>query len=106
MRILFDESVPRPLRRHLRRHEIRTVPEAGWAGKDNGELLALAERDFDVMITADQNIPYQQNIAGMNLRVIVLKAPSNRLEHLEPLMAEARRKLTMLERGQIVRVGR
>jgi predicted nuclease of predicted toxin-antitoxin system len=72
MRLLLDECVPRRLRRELPNHEVRTVPEMGWAAKENGELLRLAESHFDVLITADQKLRYQQSVSGRNIAVVVL----------------------------------
>lgn len=62
MRLLLDESLPRGLKRHLSAHDVATVPEQGWAGKSNGELLRLAEEEFDAFLTADQNVEFQQNL--------------------------------------------
>ena len=87
MRILLDECVPRPLRRELPDHEVRTVVEMGWAGKRNGELLRLlAAEHFAVFLTTDQNLQYQQNLHGLQVAVVVLIAPTNRLDDLVPLM--------------------
>jgi hypothetical protein len=66
---LLDECVPRRFRRELPHHEVRTVPEMGWAAKENGELLRLAESRFDVLITADQKLKYQQSVSGRNIAV-------------------------------------
>lgn len=67
MRILLDECVPARLGRELVEHEVRTVPEMGWASRANGELLALAEGKFDVFLTTDQRISYQQAVAKFNI---------------------------------------
>ena len=73
MRILFDHDVPRPLRRHLTDHEVDTARERGWAELSNGELLNEAEREgYQVLITADQKMTYQQNIARRTFGVVVL----------------------------------
>jgi hypothetical protein len=74
LRILFDKNVPVGLRRFLDQHEVRTVDELNWPPQlENGELLKAAERAaFDVLVTADQNIPYQQNLAGRKLAFVVL----------------------------------
>jgi hypothetical protein len=74
MRLLLDESLPRGLKRHLSSHKVTTVPEQGWAGKSNGELLRLAEEEFDAFLTADQNVEYQQNLGSYRLDVVVLAA--------------------------------
>lgn len=65
MRILLDESLPRRLSQTLAEHAVSTVVEAGWSGIQNGKLLALAAEQFDVFITADQNLQYQQNLATL-----------------------------------------
>jgi hypothetical protein len=86
MRVLLDECVPRALRRELLGHEVKTVAEAGWAGLKNGELLQLAAAQFDLLLTVDRNLEYQQNFAGLALAVIVVHAPSNDVAVLRPLM--------------------
>lgn len=67
-------------------HEVATVAQAGWSGKKNGELLRLAATRFDVFITADQNLQYQQNLAALPIAVVVLKAVRSDLETLGPLV--------------------
>jgi hypothetical protein len=62
MRLLLDENLPRKLAEHLLGHECRTVVECSWSGKTNGELLRLADSQFDVLLTLDKNLPYQQNL--------------------------------------------
>jgi PIN like domain len=92
MRILLDECVPRPLRHELPGHDVRTVPEMGWAGKKNGELLQLmAQQAFEVFLTVDQNLRFQQNLSGAGVGIIVLVAPTNRLADLVPLMSRSKR---------------
>ncbi|NWG31862.1 MAG: DUF5615 family PIN-like protein [Rhodocyclaceae bacterium] len=86
MRILLDESLPRRLRYAFEGHEVVTVVEAGWSGAKNGKLLALAAARFEVFVTVDQNLQYQQNLAALPLAVVVLKAPDNRLATLLPLV--------------------
>jgi len=85
MRVLLDECLPRRLRQHLGGHEITTVPEAGWAGRKNGELLRLAAGSFDVLLTIDASVEFQQNVSALPIAVIALSARSNRLEDLVPL---------------------
>ncbi len=74
MRVLFDNGVPRPLRRYLKPHRVTLSKELGWAGYSNGELLRRAAQDFDVLITTDSNLPYQQNLTKYDIAVIVLRA--------------------------------
>ena len=104
MKLLLDESLPRGLKRDLAAHEVVTVPEQGWAGKDNGELLSLADKQFDVFVTADQGIEYQQNLVGFGIAIVTLAAQSNRLEDLRPLMPELLSALGELKRGQVYTV--
>ncbi len=66
MKILIDESLPRYLKRMLAEHDAQTVQDMGWAGIKNGKLLNLAESEFDVFLTADKNIRYQQNLKGQS----------------------------------------
>ena len=105
MRVLLDESLPRPLGRLLVGHAVRTVGQAGWASFKNGLLLQLAATDFDVLITADQNIEFQQNLETLPLAVVVLVADSNRLESLEPLVPKIVEALDGLGPKKLIRVG-
>src|SRR5882724_420426 len=105
MRVLLDECVPQRLRHDIVGHEVRTAPEKGWASKTNGELLRLAEAEFDVFVTTDQRLRYQQNLAGMKLAVVVLVAPRNKLELLRPLVPELLRILPVLKPGEVRDVG-
>ena len=86
MRILLDEDLPRRLGALLVGHEYFTVSRSGWAGIKNGKLLALAATRFDVFLTMDQNLEFQQNLATLPIAVLVVKALSNRMEHLVPLV--------------------
>ena len=87
MKILFDEGVPKQLRRLLARDDITLVEEKGWKGIKNGRLLQLAEENgFDVLITADQNLKYQQNLKGRRIGIVVL--PYNRRKWM-PLLVPA-----------------
>lgn len=79
MKLLLDECIDRRLAKELVGHFIRTVPQLGWAGIKNGKLLALAEQEFDVFITVDRNLSFQQNLPKFNIAVIVLHAKSNKL---------------------------
>jgi len=103
-RILLDECLPRDLKKSLEGHDATTVPEAGWASKDNGDLLALASTDYDVFVTVDRNLTFQQNIANLKIAVIVLVARGNRLVDLQPLVPSLLKALGTIERGQVVRL--
>lgn len=85
-RVPLDECVPCRLRDDLTGHEVRTVPEMGWASLKNGDLLRLAEPLFDVFVTSDQRLSYQQSVASLQLAVVVLVAKRNKLEFLRPLV--------------------
>jgi len=104
MRLLLDESVPRRLRRALPEHVVRTAVEMGWSGVKNGELLLLAAAEFDALITVDQNLPHQQNVANLPIAVIVLVAASNELETLLPLIPNLDTALAALVPWSLVRV--
>src|SRR5262245_17466383 len=105
MRVLLDECLPRRLKKLLTGHDVQTVPEAGWAGKKNGELLALLAGRFEVFVTIDKNMVYQQNLTQVSFGVVVLSARSNRLADLEPLVPKVLDALRGLKPGQLVRVG-
>ncbi len=76
MRILFDQGVPAPLRGFLEGHTVATAYETGWAALENGELLLSAEGQFDALITTDQSLRHQQNLAGRRLAILVLPTTS------------------------------
>lgn len=107
MRVLIDECAPSALRHALARrgHNCRTVQEAGWFGKKNGELLSLAENEFDVLITVDTNLRYQQNLAGRKIAVMLLLARSNRLEILSHYFPACARALETIKPGDFIEVG-
>lgn len=86
MRILIDECLPKRPKLEFADYFVQTVPEAGWASKQNGELLRLAEKEFDVLLTNDRNIEHQQNLKQFDLAFIVLVAPTNDINDLRPLM--------------------
>jgi predicted nuclease of predicted toxin-antitoxin system len=104
MRILLDESLPIELRTELPSHDVRYVRELGWSGLKNGELLARAGPSFDVLLTADQNLEYQQNLSALPIAVVVLVARSNRLEQLRPLLSRLLAVLSSLQPCTLVRV--
>src|SRR5437868_1056826 len=105
MRILLDECVPRPLRRELSGYDVRTVPEMGWSGKKNGVLLPLiTSHNFDVFLTTDQNLRYQQNLRAAGIAILVLVAPTNRFADLSPLMPQVRATLPTLQPGDLVEI--
>ena len=104
MRVLLDECVPRKLRNELPGHDVKTVAEMKWAGTKNGALLQRAASEFDALITVDQGIPYQQNLAGMTLALVIIQAPNNDIKDLRPKLPEVLRVLSTIHPGQVVRV--
>jgi predicted nuclease of predicted toxin-antitoxin system len=106
MRVLIDECAPSALRHTLteRGHICRTVQEAGWSGKKNGELLDLAENEFDVLITVDTNLRYQQNLIGRKVAIVVLRATSNRLVHLKSYFDTCARALSTIKPGDFIEI--
>jgi predicted nuclease of predicted toxin-antitoxin system len=88
MRILLDESLPHDLARLILDHQVSTVRHEGWASVKNGKLLALAATKFDVFITADRNLEFQQKLTKLPVAVVVLVARKNRVQDLEPLLPQ------------------
>ncbi len=104
MRILLDESVPRQLAPLLTGHQVSTVPQQGWAGIKNGDLVRRAEGCFDVFITGDRNLQYQQNLTGVEIGIVVLAAVTTRLNDLLPLIPAALQAIETIRPGEVVRV--
>jgi predicted nuclease of predicted toxin-antitoxin system len=105
MRLLLDECVPRPLKRDFVGHEVSHVRDLDWSGKRNGEILDLmVKAGFQVFITVDRNLEFQQNIQARGLGVVVMIARTNRRKDLEPLVPKALALLPSLHSGQLVRV--
>ena len=105
MRILVDECVDERLRHSFRGHDCETARFAGMAGLKNGRLLEAAEAaGFQVLITVDQNIPDQQNLAGRSISLMILCGPTNRLSDLEPLIPAVILALDSISPGVIIRV--
>jgi len=106
VKILLDECLPRDLRKHLVGHECQTVPQAGLAGVANGELLTRAERSgWQVLMTMDQGIPYQQNLTGRTVSLAIVRAKSNRLPDLLPHVPAILAALRSLKPGEVVQIG-
>jgi hypothetical protein len=106
VRILLDECLPRRLKRAFAGHHVRTVPEAGWASRKNGDLLAVAQEQFDVLLTVDRNLSVEQDVSRYRIAVVVMSAPSNRLADLEPLAPAVLAVLDAARPGTILRVAR
>jgi hypothetical protein len=88
VRVLLDECVDWRLSRDIAGHDVKTARQMGWATIANGELLALAEERFDVFVTVDRNLSFQQNLVSYRIAVVVLRAPTNRLADLRQLVPE------------------
>jgi hypothetical protein len=86
-------------------HECQTVRRAGYGSKKNGELLMLAEGLWDVLLTSDRNIKYQQNMIGRSMSILILRAKSNRMKDLLPLMPACAEALLSIRAGRVVEVG-
>lgn len=106
MRLLLDESVPRRLKRYLTAHDVDSVHDRKWDGLKNGALLKVAEAEYDVLITTDQNLPHQQHLPHFGIRVVVLAGLTNRLEDLVPLIPDLLGHCETLQEGQLAIVSR
>lgn len=105
MRVLLDECMPRKLWRDLIGHEVYTVTQEGWSGKRNGELLALMnQKGIEVLVTADQNLVHQQNLAAFGVSVIVMIAVRNKPAMLRPLIPDVLNALTTIKPGDFVEI--
>lgn len=104
VRVLLDESIPRQLASLLTEHRVSTVPRQGWSGLGNGELLRRASGEFDVLVTGDQNLEYQQNLVGLGVGIIVISAPNNRVETITGLAPRIAAAIVEVRPGQVVRV--
>lgn len=104
MRLLLDACVPKGLREGLSEHEVRTAPEMGWGDLDNGDLLDAMEGQFDVLVTVDRGLPHQQHIADRPFGLVLLRAKSNRLGDLLPLVPDLLAKLSSIEAGAVQEV--
>jgi len=99
--ILLDECVPARLARELAPHSVTTVQRRGWAGIKNGDLLALAQNEFDVLITVDRKLSKEQDLTNFTIAVVLLRAATNRLEHLRPLAGKILEKLADAPAGAV-----
>jgi hypothetical protein len=100
VKLLLDECIDRRLAGEFMGYEVKTVPQMGWAGIKNGQLLTLAESEFDVFITVDRNLSFQQNLPSFGIVVIVLHTFSNRLADLKPLVPKVLEALTTAAKGK------
>ncbi len=105
MKILLDECVPKRFARLLSEHDVVTTPQAGWAGITNGELLKRAAKDFDVLVTVDRNLAFQQNPSNLLLPVIVIHARSNKLKDLLHHVPALQQTLSSMLARQVYHIG-
>jgi hypothetical protein len=105
MRVLLDECVTRYLKRDFTGHEVLTVEEAGFKGLKNGRLLQTASGQYDVLVTVDQNLQYQQNLKTLVLAIFVLKAKRSTYPMLKLLMPQVLETLEKIKPGEIIIVG-
>ena len=106
MRVLLDENLPRQLKRHFTADiEVLTVQEQGWSGIKNSELLRLAAGEFDVFLTMDRGVEFQQNLQSLARGMLIIRGPSNRFEDLQPLISEVHHALNTIQPGPVRRVG-
>jgi len=100
LRILLDECIDRRFAGEIAGHDVKTVEDMGWKGVKNGKLLSLCEKEFDVFITVDQNLPHQQNLSALNVAVLILAAPTNKLSDLKRLVPTILAELLLAKRRQ------
>ena len=105
MRVLLDECVDRRLAADIQGHDVKTVPEAGWAALKNGDLLSRAQHEFGALVTTDRNLPFQQDLSRFSIAVIVLRAQSNRVTDLRRLIPGLLAALPVARRGAVTWVG-
>ena len=105
MKLLLDENLPHQLRHELPNHDCFTVAYMGWGGIENGQLLALAtSAGFDALLTKDANLQYEQNLKNLPIAVVVLRAASNDMDDIRPLLPALLEALTHLPPKQVTHV--
>ena len=106
MRILIDECLDQKLRNSLPGHDCQSARYAGFSGLKNGELLTRAEAaGFDLLLTVDQGLEYEQNLSKRRIAVVILRAKSVRLKDLLPLVPACLAQLKSVQRGQVLKIG-
>jgi len=106
LKILLDECIDRRFAREFGDLYVRTVPQMGWAGIKNGELMRLAEVEFDVFVTVDRNLSYQQDIPRYSISVIVIRSVSNRYQDLEPFSDQVLDAIKQAKPGSVTVISR
>lgn len=103
MKLLFDQGTPAPLRAYLPEHSVDTLAEKGWSDKDNGELLKLAEASgYEILVTTDQNMRHQQNLAGRQIGIVVLLSAN--WPEVRHRTREIVRAITVVRSGEVIEV--
>jgi predicted nuclease of predicted toxin-antitoxin system len=105
MKILLDECITKRLKTKLTEYQVTTVFEMGWRGLKNGNLMTKAvENNFDIFLTIDKNIEFQQNLNNYQIAVVVLNTPNSKIEFLEQLMPKFKQDIKTFERGKIYKI--
>ncbi len=105
MRVLIDACLPVKFKSHLGLVNATTVRERGWQHKKNGELLEVAQHEFDVLVTMDKRMPDQQRLSRYSIAVVILRARSNRLADLIPLTSKLLQALEEAKKGCALEIG-
>ena len=105
MRILLDEDLPRRLASVFVGHNVSTVQRSGWTGVKNGKLPGLAAAEFEVFLTMDRNLEFQQNLAALPIAVLVMEAVSNRMEHIVPVVPAILKALSHIPPKSLRKIG-
>lgn len=105
MQVLIDECVDWRLSRDIVGHEVKTARQMGWSATKNGDLLARASGNFDVFVTVDRNLSFQQDLPAFGIAIIVLRTPSNRLADLRPLVTDLLASIPTAAPGAVRYVG-
>ena len=105
MKVLLDECVNQRLARDFIGHEVSTVEQMGWKSKENGELLALAAKAFEVFVTTDRNLSFQQKVQNLGIAVVVMTAPTNRLTDLRLIVPALLKVMPFLRKGEVREIG-
>jgi predicted nuclease of predicted toxin-antitoxin system len=105
MKILLDECITKRLKTKLSEYKVNTVFEMGWSGLKNGNLMTKAiENNFDIFLTIDKNIEYQQNLNNYPIAVVVLNTSNSKIEFLEQLMPKFKQDINTFEKGKIYKI--
>ena len=105
MKILLDECVDQRLALDFIGHAVSTVKRMGWESKQNGELLALAAEHFEIFVTTDRNLSFQQNVQRFGIAVVVLIASTNRVVDLRPIVPVLQKVMPFLKKGEVREIG-